>query len=670
VINARRERVALNNWTPRKKRGRTVETALLVACLLAAAALRLSFVRNEPLWVDEAESSIHALSILERGYPADRYLGLPIYESVLLTTSPDSREYEFRNSGASPRGMATDTGWLPLYSIAAAFAFAGIQPDVDDGRPPAVRHTARELSRRTIVPRIPSIVFATVFLLSIYQLGRAMSGGDTAWAALMTAAFGAPVVWFGWQAHYYSATLALSGLSGLAIWKLSERGTWRDAVLTGLSLMLLFHTHWLSFLILTAVLLANVPLGTGRPRRVAKLLLTGAIASAGIVPWLYWTNFFEAAKATPMAWPLLAFPSDFVSWFVTRKGFMGAIGLVLALALLSVAFPRQRFARRVVAAASDRPAFYFTLTWFVIAYSAFIFLSPAADFVNAHLTLVLAVPGYLLLALCVAVAARTMTPRFSAIVAPLVVLAFLGGRGAVAFATSRPSTPTGVETFIDVASRWTLEADTKIYAWPHENLLLTYASGLPVQSVAPVRKAFLDQYPGDVIFVETGTPYAERPLTEVRTIISRQGVAPSVEEARRVALRIQRHGARQYLQGLVADIWPPAEPMGPMDLALLDTYAEHTVQAGKASAEQYRLLRGFAPTSRLTVHWLPVAYWFVNPENHLGDQLNYRDRLRGATGIVLPNGSIIFDARRNRAVPLVDQARYLAILRSASTIGS
>jgi hypothetical protein len=53
-----------------------------------------------------------------------------------------------------------------------------------------------------------------------------------------------------------------------------------------------------------------------------------------------------------------------------------------------------------------------------------------------------------------------------------------------------------------------------------------------------------------------------------------------------------------------------------------------------------------------------------------GHQLNYRDRIRGATGIVLPNGSIIFDARRNRAVPLVDQERYLTILRSASTIGS
>ena len=404
---------------------------------------------------------------------------------------------------------------------------------------------SQELTRRTIVPRVPSIVFAVVFLFSIYQLGRTVSGGDTAWSVLTAAAFGG-LAESGWQAHYYSATLALSALSALAIWKMSDRGTWRDAVGTGLALMLLFHTHWLSFLILTAVLLANVPLGLGRPRWVPKLLLTGAIAASGIVPWLYFTNFLEAARGTPMAWPLIAFPGDLVSWFVTRKAFMGAIGLILALALLPAAFPGHRFVRRVVAAADDRRAFYFTLTWLVIAYSAFIFLSPATDFATRHLTILLAVPGYLLFAMCVVTAARTLTPRFSVVVAPLVVMAFLLARGAVTFAVPRPSAPSGVEAFIDVASRWTLEAGTKIYAWPRENLLLTYVSGLPVQSVAPVRKAFLDQYPGDVIFVETGTAYANRPLTDVRTFTSQHGVSLSVEGARQAALRIQRHGARQY----------------------------------------------------------------------------------------------------------------------------
>lgn len=659
----------MNRWRHWEDIGQVTEMMVLLACLVAATALRLSFAANEPLSVDEAESSISALSILERGYPADHYLGMPIYEKVLLTTSPDSQEYEFRNSSRSESGKAIDQGWLPLYSIAAAFAVAGIQPDVDNGRPPAARHTIQDLRRRTIVPRIPSIVFSALFLFFVFQLGRAIGGSDTAWSVLIAVAFAQPLVWSGWHALDYSAALAVASLSGLAIWNLTRRGTWRDAILTGLAFVLLFHTHRLTFMILSAVLLANVPFGLNVLRWRSKLLVTGAIAVAGIVPWLYWTNFLDAVGRTPMAWPLLAFPGDFVSWFVTRKAFMGAIGLVIALAVLSGAFPRQRFARSLVDAAGDRQALYFTMSWFVIAYLAFIFLSTAESFVNARLMVVLAIPGYLLFAQCVAIVARTLTPGFTVAAAPLAVLAFLGLRGAAVFTGPPHATPDGVVAFVDTASRWTLEPGTRVYAWPNENLLLTYVSGLPVQSIAPVRKAFLDEYPGDVIFVETGTPYAEGPLKDVQTIASQQGASWSLEEAREAAHRVQRFGARQYLEGLVTNVSPPSEPMGPVDQALIARYTEQTLQAGRDTAEEYRLLRGFAPTSRLTSHLLPLYYWFVNPAMHLGNQLNYRDRIRGATAIVLPNGSIIFDSRRNRDVPLVDRARYLAILRGASTTG-
>jgi hypothetical protein len=653
-VKSRKERLAL-------------EAVLLLSCLMAATAVRLSFINSEPLWVDEAESSINALTILERGYPADRYLGLPIYENVLLTTWPDSEEYEFKDSSYSDRGMAIYHGWLPLYSIAAADAFAGIHPDVDDGRPPVVRHPSQELSRRTIVPRAPSIVFAVLFLWSIYRLARTISGADTAWSVLIAASFAQPIVWFGWQARYYSATLAFTALSGLAIWTFTRRGTWRDSVLTGLALALLFHTHSLSFLILTGVLLVNAPVGLGRPRWISKLLLTGAIVACGVVPWMYWTNFFNAATQIPAAWPLLAFPSDFISWFAERRAFVAIIGLIALLALLAAVFPRWRFGRRVLAAAGDKPAFYFTLTWLVIAYLTFMFLIPAASFIPVRLLLVAAVPGYLLFSLCIAVAARTMTPRFAVLVSPLVVIAFLGVRGTMTFSPSRFEDRLGL--VIDVASRWTLAPGTKLYAWPNENLVLTYYSGLPVQSIAPVRKAFLDGYPGDVILLETGTPYIEPPVSKVRTMARQGGVELSLEEARQTSFRVQRYGARQNLKGRVADIWPPPEPMRQIDLVLLAEYEEWTKRVGEERVRGYPLLRGFPAPLELTEKWLPVFYRFVDPEKRLGDRLNYRDRVRGATGIVLPNGSIIFDARRNRDVPLVDRARYPALLRNASLQG-
>jgi hypothetical protein len=659
----------LNHWRHWRDAGLVSEMMLLLVCLVTAAALRLFFAINAPLSVEEAVSSLNGLSILEHGYPANSYLGMPIYENALLTTSPDSQEYEFRNSSHSGSGTATNQGWLPLYGIAAAFAVAGIQPDVTDGRAPAARHTTLDLRRRTIVPRIPSIVFAILFLFVVFRLARTISGADSAWSVLMAAAFVQPLVWSGWQAGDYSATLAVASMTALAVWNLTRLGTWRDAILTGLAFVLLFHTHRLSFMILSAVLLANVPFGLDTTRWRSKLLLTAAIAASGIVPWLYGTKFLEAAAQTPMAWPLLAFPGDFVSWFVTRRAFMGAIGVVIALAILSATFPRQRLAQRILGASGDKRTWYFTLSWFVIAYLTFIFLSAAESFLNARLMIVLAIPGYLLFAQCATVVARTLTPRLAVLTSPLAVLVFIGVRGAAVFTAPPPATPDGIAAFVDTASGWRLEPGTRVYAWPNENLLLTYVSGLPVQSIAPVRKTFLDNYPGDIIFVETGTAYAGTSLQEVQSIAGKQGAVWSLDDARQARHRVQRFGARQYLQGLVTDVWPRSEPMESIDHVLIERYTEQTRVAGRATAEEHHLVRGFFPASRLTSHLLPLNYWFVNPTVHLGDQLNYRDRIRGATAIILPNGSIIFDARRNRDVPLIDRARYLAILRGASTTG-
>ena len=565
-----------------------VVAVLLLSCLLSAAALRLSFVGSTELWVDEAESGINALTILERGYPADRYLGLPIYENVLLTTTPDSAEYEFKDSSYSDRGIAIYHGWLPLYSMAAAYALAGIQPDQDHGKPPAVRHSVDELSRRTTVPRLPSILFAVLFMFCAYRLGRATSGDDTAWSFLIATAFAQSFVRFGWQARYYSATLAFSALAGLAVWNLTRRGRWRDAAAAGLSLVLLFHTHSLSFVIVTAVLFANVPVGFRPSRCLPKLMLTGAIVGLGLVPWMYYTGFLSAAAGIPSAWPLLIFPGDFVSWFATRKTFLVIIASVTALVLLSAARPHQRLPRLLLAAATDKHAFYFAVTWLVIAYLGFLFLIPAASFYPERLTLVLAVPGYLLLALCIAFASRTLVPRFAVIASPLLMLVFLGARGVPSVQFAAQSSQNSVRAFMELASSWNLDAGTRIYAFPNSHLLLTYYLGLPVQSIAPVRKSFLDEYPGDIIIVETAAPYYEVAAEDMRTTAREDGTALSLSEWQQINLRVQRYGAREYLHGRVAQIWPPAESMARHEIGVLEQRKEQTIRWGEEVAASPR----------------------------------------------------------------------------------
>src|SRR5215469_8555476 len=103
---------------------------LLVLLLIGVGVLlRIRNLSNSFLWSDEAESAINALTILEHGVPTDKYLGLPIFENTLTRPWADSREYEFKDTSYSDRGVAVYHGWLPLYTMAASFKIFGIAPD-------------------------------------------------------------------------------------------------------------------------------------------------------------------------------------------------------------------------------------------------------------------------------------------------------------------------------------------------------------------------------------------------------------------------------------------------------------------------------------------------------------------------------------------------------------
>src|SRR5215472_3693291 len=100
------------------RQARLLEGMMVILVLAAAFAIRVRYIAASPLWVDEAESSINALTTLQKGYPTDSYLGLPLYENTLVQQWPESAEYEFRDSSYSDKHYAVYHGWLPLYSIA------------------------------------------------------------------------------------------------------------------------------------------------------------------------------------------------------------------------------------------------------------------------------------------------------------------------------------------------------------------------------------------------------------------------------------------------------------------------------------------------------------------------------------------------------------------------
>src|SRR5688572_10057042 len=74
---------------------------LFIALLGYGLFLRAWDLSQAPCWVDEAESCINALTILDKGVPTDRYLGVPVFENTLTLPWPEHPEFEFKDSSYS-----------------------------------------------------------------------------------------------------------------------------------------------------------------------------------------------------------------------------------------------------------------------------------------------------------------------------------------------------------------------------------------------------------------------------------------------------------------------------------------------------------------------------------------------------------------------------------------
>src|SRR5688572_28342977 len=263
--------------------------AWLGVLLVIALALRASHRHYPALFIDEEESAVNAMTILEHGYLTDEYLGLPIFQNTLIRPWPGGHpEYEFRDVSYSDRGVAVYHGWLPLYAMAASFRAAGIEPDVATD-PPRVQTTPEEMRRRTIAARIPAVIFGTLFVLVAWAAARGMAGRDWAPAAGLIAAtlaaLAPPAVRVAREARYYSATHAIGLWCCLMVWLMARRGRWRDHILGGIAFALLFHTHVMTYAVAVLVWAMVLPVALRQPKGLAKLGTFVAINLLATVPW-------------------------------------------------------------------------------------------------------------------------------------------------------------------------------------------------------------------------------------------------------------------------------------------------------------------------------------------------------------------------------------------------
>ena len=621
----------------RPARARLGVAVLFAAILALGIALRLRYIDEGALFIDEAESSLNALSILEHGYPADTYMGLPMFENTLTELWPESAEYEFHDTSYSSTGKAIYHGWLPLYAIAASLVLHGYGPDVATD-PPRVLHDDADIRRRIRAVRLPSLVFGGLFLAAAFFAGRALYGTDAGLSAMLAGALAPKCIWIAQQARYHSAALAITTLTVGTAWLVYRRGRWRDFLGTAFLFVLLFHTSSLAFGLLGLGCLALLPGALKHAGAPQKLAAAGALICAGILPWMLWTGYFEQWGRNRMAHELLEFPQGYLGYLSERplRAVAGALGLAAFAVLWRF---RERLPARLRAplGPAGMPVL-FLCTWTLVAYAGFQALVPAASYSIGRLTYI--VLGGLLLLCGVGLAAvgRALLPARSSAVALAATLALMFGSGN-AWCWQRRNWQEAVGAFqmVEHLRGLDLAPSTKLYALPNQHFCLTFYTGLPIQSIAPVRKSFLDRCDGEVLLLETAARIPPPSPARLQELAGRAGVTLTEPEARASAAQLQGLMIQAELEPLVHKVLPPPEPApawAEPAMAELRAECEHA-QDIDFSLENPAIFGGRPPLP-LDEFWPAFFYRFVGAEERSGPGLNYASRMRSAEARILP----------------------------------
>ena len=601
---------------------------------MAAIGVRSSLVTSLGLWVDEAESSINALSILEHGYPTDEYAGIPVFENMLIRPWPDHPEYEFKDISYSEKGMAVYHGWLPLYSIAASFKMFGTEP----AKPEIgwrIDADADTMRRRTLAARLPSLFFAAAFLVLLFLAARRLCGDDAALPVLLIASLSSSVILPTLFARYYALMLALSAAGALTLWQTLRHGRTRDYAAHAVVLALLFYTHMLAFAGLMALTTAMTLFHWGFGKQLLRWLAAMAAVVACACPWLLATGYVPHLAHMPSGLGFVRLPDDLLHYVSDRKAYSaffsaGALWLALVWMRHGAALPRR------LAEPWQRHRLQYTmlLAWMAIGAAGYFLFSPAASLFPQRLSLMLFVPAFLFMGMTLADAARTISQSRSVYLTPALALAFLAAGGLLKIPDRDLDVFPRLERIFAAVNQIGLAPDAKVYASPLISHILTFYSGKPIQSLAPVRKSFLDSYPGEVLYIDQRSPWelTSPKIEEIQEAARELSAQPSANEVAELRAVLELRFAREQTHASGIAVEPPLETLTPLGEAVMQKTrwrAEYLAELEEAKWESqgFPFARGYRIRTAADF-WQTFFYRLVDPASRSGGRLNAAERLR------------------------------------------
>ncbi|MDP2685167.1 MAG: glycosyltransferase family 39 protein [bacterium] len=246
---------------------------LLTIFIIIGTILRINVFRDAILWSDEAETTINSMQVLEVGYPNDTYKGKPLYENESHIPSNDPK-YAFESTNYYGSKFEKNKGWLTFYYQAAFIKIFGAN---------------------TFNFRLPFILLFPFSLILLFLISKKLFNETIGLLASLIYSINYYSFFYEGQARYYSLTIFLSLLCLYLFYSAITSNKKRYYLLSTIGLILLFYTHIVTFLVMCVLFLVSHLLYYQNIRSIfsKKIIYPFLTILLFTVPWLILVKFWN-----------------------------------------------------------------------------------------------------------------------------------------------------------------------------------------------------------------------------------------------------------------------------------------------------------------------------------------------------------------------------------------
>jgi len=275
---------------------------ILVMIVFTGFLLRIYKVGTYPLWSDEAETVINSRQVLSGQLPNGYYKGEPSFENFIEIPAPASEtKYAYIDRNYLGAKYENNKGWLTYYFLAGWQRLVGFS---------------------TVNVRLLFILISTFSIFLLFLIAKTLYGRTIGLFSVFIYAINPALIEYGRMCRYYSLMVLFVLLSLYFYIKLSQNKRKLYYYLLSGSLILLFHTHIVSFFAVAIFLLIHW-FFVKKEKLDKHQFINFIIFFIITIPWLilvkFWVNIADQNSLQwKLVWLLCCFLIVFLIYYIQK----------------------------------------------------------------------------------------------------------------------------------------------------------------------------------------------------------------------------------------------------------------------------------------------------------------------------------------------------------------